>query len=602
MKKLIAFLLLLHSVAFAQTPDTLTPEKKARWKIGRIRDNTIRAITPLDFRNAFNAVTNLAVSRVPFVTASELRAGKADTAGIVQVLRGNKIFLYRYDAGSTAADDSATVIRNGSRRYVAVADYVTPELFGAIGDGVANDTRAVQKAVNFLATRTRSRLLRLENTYKCDSVIISLDNVYVSGSGTLLDAKFVIGSNSIPRATNINVEGITLAKTTLGAGKNGIEYRYIARSMVQNVNFQNCDKSIYSAPIDYFQHANRITITGGNWTNCNYVLYCDKAAGGAQLLPTGDIHIVNCLQLQANITTVWAKGLDGLEFVGNTVFFIGSAAKNNVKNNHIYIDEGRFITISSNNLFEPGLESVLLNNCIRVNVSNNNIAWPGQRVPSSAIKITYTDVQTGNNWVQISKNNIDSPTLHGIEVGVNCYGGNVTENLISSVGNTDHYYGTDYGQVALSSLTHYLISMDASVKYYQVLNNNAGFNNLLPASYNFPNVTNQRTNRIRGNWDTTLDEKSVSRELAVATTTTSITVTGSDQVNLQQPSPTTVTVIGGGGMQLRTITFIGFNANTTFQHNAQIALKGGVDATVPLDGVLVLQWNYTKWREVSRNW
>lgn len=64
MKKYISILLLtvLTFAATAQDPDTTTLEKKARYYTARIKDNNKRAITPQDFRKAFNANINLALA------------------------------------------------------------------------------------------------------------------------------------------------------------------------------------------------------------------------------------------------------------------------------------------------------------------------------------------------------------------------------------------------------------------------------------------------------------------------------------------------------------------------------------------------------------
>ncbi|WP_353720168.1 hypothetical protein [Dyadobacter sp. 676] len=66
MKKYILFALLAlaGTLTFGQAPDTSTLEKKARWHYGQIKDNKVRAITPLNFRKAFNAVTNLAMQTI----------------------------------------------------------------------------------------------------------------------------------------------------------------------------------------------------------------------------------------------------------------------------------------------------------------------------------------------------------------------------------------------------------------------------------------------------------------------------------------------------------------------------------------------------------
>jgi lysophospholipase L1-like esterase len=122
MKKLFSLLLLslaLITSTFAQVPDTTTAEKKARYKITKIKDNTIRAITPNDFRGAFSAVADMAAGRIPFVSMDQLRAGKADTASVVFVTDATRSGNFIYDKTDvTSVDDSLYIVRVGAKRYV----------------------------------------------------------------------------------------------------------------------------------------------------------------------------------------------------------------------------------------------------------------------------------------------------------------------------------------------------------------------------------------------------------------------------------------------------------------------------------------------------
>ncbi|HEV7381758.1 MAG TPA: glycosyl hydrolase family 28-related protein, partial [Dyadobacter sp.] len=184
MRNLFSLLFTLVSLtAFTQVPDTLTPEKKARYKISRIRDNSVRAITPTDFRGALNGIADMAASRTPYVTIKELRAGKADTANVVQVLNNNRVYTYKYEALSTALDDSALVIRNGNRRYVIDTEIITPQMFGARADGVSDDTRAIQKAVDFVVYQSKDKRVFIPSgTYKTTNTIHLGYGVNVNGS------------------------------------------------------------------------------------------------------------------------------------------------------------------------------------------------------------------------------------------------------------------------------------------------------------------------------------------------------------------------------------------------------------------------------------
>ena len=179
--------LLMAVTAFAQTPDTLTPEKKARWLFGRIRDNTVRAITPADFRNAFNAVANMAVKRAPYLTIAELRAGKADTSRVVQLIDKGKAGTFVYNPSSVAVDDSATVIKVGTRTYERdIQQAVNILWLGAVADGTTDNTAAFRKAVKFKNVYIPAGNYRINGT-----VTLANSIQRMSGEGTL-----IMGSNA----------------------------------------------------------------------------------------------------------------------------------------------------------------------------------------------------------------------------------------------------------------------------------------------------------------------------------------------------------------------------------------------------------------------
>jgi hypothetical protein len=66
---------------------------------------------------------------------------------------------------------------------------VTPEDFGAVGNGVADDTRAVQAAVN-AAGSTKIVWLRANKTYLCHATIDALSGTNIEGAGPATVMKF----------------------------------------------------------------------------------------------------------------------------------------------------------------------------------------------------------------------------------------------------------------------------------------------------------------------------------------------------------------------------------------------------------------------------
>lgn len=86
---------------------------------------------------------------IPFMSIESLQSGLAESAEVVQVVKNNRVFTYRYDPASTATEDTATVIISGSRHYIVDERVISPYLFQAYGDGIHDDTRAIQRAVDY---------------------------------------------------------------------------------------------------------------------------------------------------------------------------------------------------------------------------------------------------------------------------------------------------------------------------------------------------------------------------------------------------------------------------------------------------------------------
>jgi lipocalin len=250
---------------------------------------------------------------------------------------------------------------------------------------------------------------------------------------------------------------------------------------------------------------------------------------------------------------------------------------NATKTYNIYIKNADWVVITDNNLFESGYESIYLDYVTHPVVSNNNIAWCGQRQPSSAILLNYSGGTTLQSFIKISDNNISKSTKHGIElVGVS-YGsvdGNVIECQLSN-------YAYYYGSTSLASISHYgtyINSADSTASLKLVVNNT----NM--------NVSNcNRTNYV--------DKP----RKDITDTSTTIDTEGLDQINLVQPSATTVTDLLNGFNGKR-ITLFGFNSNTTIQYNSsKFVFRGGTDINIPNAGVLTLEYFSGKWYEISRS-
>lgn len=127
-------------------------------------------------------IQTFSLTYVPFMTVNELRT-TADSVKVVLVISGEKTYTFRYDSLSTAADNGASVIVNAGKRYVIDSDYLTPEMFGAKGDGVTDDGAAIQAMLNVPGSEYR---------FKAGSVYITSSQLFIRHSNSKL-----LGNNAI---------------------------------------------------------------------------------------------------------------------------------------------------------------------------------------------------------------------------------------------------------------------------------------------------------------------------------------------------------------------------------------------------------------------
>ncbi len=139
--------------------------------------------------------------RVPYVHTDSLRHGWGEEEDIVEIIEGTKSgkFMYKPAASPSEepADDNAMIIvaRNGRRYHRVIDRYIDIRWFGAVGDGVTDDTPAFNKAA--IAAKDSGKILYLpQRQYRIDGKVTLYTDV--ESKATLLMNKSTSAVNIAP--------------------------------------------------------------------------------------------------------------------------------------------------------------------------------------------------------------------------------------------------------------------------------------------------------------------------------------------------------------------------------------------------------------------
>lgn len=446
-------------------------------------------------------------------------------------------------------------------------------------DGVTDDSLAIQ---TYIDNTIFSTLTLMFPSGTClANITINKKNITITGYGTIKGYIYI--DETLNQDLNYNIEKVTFVKNISDYG--------IRLNRARVGNIEQCifdstlSKGIYfNETPSYNQYVNRLTIDKNKFYG-EYSIYIEN--NNANKFSIGDLHFQNNVCVN-KICNFYAKGLDGLVFIGNTCFLPGYQTNDVNKTNNIYINFANWLNIEDNNLFEAGLESIFLSKIQNPTIAGNNIAWGGQRVPSSAIRVkdgdTIGDIHTSG---LINDNNIMFPTLHGISIEGNTGGMEVSDNRVKFAGASSYYYGSEN----LSSINHYGINVEVTTRDIIVIGNNTkeNINNVLGAE-NFYDLNFDKDKNLIRKY----------RVLTLNNTSSTISVKGVEGINLTQPSPTNISNIVDG-YEGQTITMYAFNSNTTINVSSTVLLKDGASVNIPINRNISLRFNSGKWWEIGRS-
>lgn len=206
----------------------------------------------------------------------------------------NSIFDYS-DSNYTKIDDAYKNLLD-LINLKADKDYVTPEMFGASGNGVIDDTKSVQNSIDFAISNNIP--LFLKNRYLISSTL------NVRGSGTNVIKDFYMHgitvenygeytSNSTLIADNgFNGDTLVLLEKTTNACIDKISLTSNKKQGVNGITLKNSSGLVVNeCNVSRFKTGIELNYSGVNkLTNCN-VAYCHT---GILATCSGDTSIINC--------------------------------------------------------------------------------------------------------------------------------------------------------------------------------------------------------------------------------------------------------------------------------------------------------------------
>jgi hypothetical protein len=153
------------------------------------------------------------LTKPTLITISALRAASLpQTTGLYQITDVNKEGLFKYDASDIAtADDGATVIANGLKRYKRILTGTVKGKWFATGDGTTDDHVGLQTALDF-SVANKQRLDLQEATFSIGSSTLN-----VSGDGLYVFNGQIKGTDDILIQTSGTLTAAVFSKVTFNS-------------------------------------------------------------------------------------------------------------------------------------------------------------------------------------------------------------------------------------------------------------------------------------------------------------------------------------------------------------------------------------------------
>ena len=353
----------------------------------------------------------------------------------------------------------------------------TPEQFGAVGNGEADDTLSIQEAINSLSD---NEILEFRGKYKITSQInINKPNIRLTGRGTI-----ILGGN------NFNIFYITGDCVTIELLSFSNPYNYIPDNTVDTkciaiyINSNNCIVS--KCKIDNFPVGIRYGVSGFLRNGCLIT----------------DNNITNVLGINTGFINDGIVAIQGKAIITNNVI---ECKKNTISRGCIVVDlEGDNSIVSNNicNCNNSGGVGIHVESSPYTTISNNKIFLPKRQ------GMTTSDYCIINSNYIETPNSVDSD-YHLTHSGIFAYGSTsltITNNIINgNLSNAAGIYFSKgsfhnvYGNKFIGEANNLDIGIRLHIANNSLISNNTFSENLCNSSITLSGANNSIVNNnIKG--------------------------------------------------------------------------------------------------------
>lgn len=317
--------------------------------------------------------------------------------------------------------------------------FVNPYDYGAVGNGVADDTTALQNAYN-AAAAAGGALIIPKGTFVFTALAMTAPGIDLLGlGGTLKSGTVTVGTMSAQDFSGTSVENVRFdGGDPYSTTRKTLVLRNIRGLDIKNNRFFDTGKAISASTADGatgFHTLAMINIQGNRFKGVDYCVHVDTAEWDV----CSDWTIADNYYNLASDSSIYMTGVasggvggsDGLTISRNVVFGLNYSQSATAlfarKRHNVWIGKTNFLRITDNQFFEAGLSSIRLDTAKNFVISDNHFAWGGQREQGDGIEFHGGDLRGtihGNlfeDWTRSAIAFYDSADVKRVEVGANTY-------------------------------------------------------------------------------------------------------------------------------------------------------------------------------------